>query len=459
MAKHRKRRARTTSPANPPNPVTPPVTDHSKEIILDAGLGIVLVLLIACFKIAVEGTQVGESIDVDTYAMIQNFVRPAEIKVAVLDISDLQREPLPGSSRAVTPRQRLRDLLREVANHGPFAIGLDLNFAPFGADKFVTTDDLKLFDDCLLYSSEKGIPVFVGLNWGQRWEDTRRPETLLENSQYKPLMAWILAPRDRMTRHMPLNYEDGSVRMPSLSAALAAVNAQSLELPWLWSHFVKRTSVHRLRRGTAHMFAVDYSPLRRIQSPEYTYTMHTVEPSVVRNQGDVFKDKIVLIGDGTHGDSQDKFPVVAGENGASQGVYIHACAANTLVMGPLYELEPAGRVAVDLLLETIGLGCVIAIRWRYRAERSRKVDTHKLQRLFMTGAALMVGIAAIVFIRYARLLWTDCVLVIGALMLHPTVERVIVVPLRFLKNNARSIKDKAMRFCERVIFERGGKAQ
>lgn len=466
MSKRRKRKAGAKKPANLSTGVVPSVADRSKdvadrskEIIRDALLGIVLALLIASSKIALEQTQVGESVDVVTYAVITNFIRAPEIKVAVLDISDMPKEPLPGTTRTVTSRKRLRDLIREVASHDPAAIGLDLNFAPFGTDKFVTPDDAQLFDDCLTYNTEKGIPVFVGLNWGQRWEDTRRPETLLENERYKRLMAWILAPRDRATRHMPLDYEDGPLRMPSLSAALASANPRSFEVSRFWRPFLKRVSLHRLRRGTARMFAVDYSPLWRMQSPEYTYTLRTVEPSVVRDQGNRFSDKIVLIGDGTHGDSQDKFPVVAGEEGAAQGVYIHACAANTLVMGPLYELTPTGQLAIDLCLEAIGLGCVIAIRWRYRAEVARKVTLHSWHRLYAGSAALMVGVAAIVFVRYSRLLWTDCVLVIGLLMLHPRVERVIPVPFHFMTNNWRRIRNRAKRAFERRIFERDGNAQ
>lgn len=104
------------------------------------------------------------------------------------------------------------------------------------------------------------------------------------------------------------------------------------------------------------------------------------------------------------------------------GVYLHASAAYTLSRAPLYELKWPGRLAIDALLALAVLLGVTFVQLILGCLTGREVAAHWLQVLF-TGlviAAAFVG--GVLFVGTTRLMWSDFIMVLLALLLHPLVE-------------------------------------
>jgi len=432
VGKRRRRKAPEAAGAGTEPAVQP--TEHPKRsnVVRDLVVGIGIAVLIALVKTIVEPTLFGRDIDLVGYQYVQRALRlfrgdsdRQPIKVAVLDISELQTAPheVYGANKPITPRDKLTDVVHALLDAHPLAIGIDINFAPYESDDFLSPSDKLFFDDCLEIWETHGIPVVVGLNWSDAGEDWRRPETLIENRRYHKLLGWIHV--SNSTRTIPASISDGDWKLPSLSWALAtqALGASDPRSSGSW--FAEPLSKRRLRSATIESFPVDYSPLVQLRKSKHK----AIDPVAIRAMRDEFVSKIVLVGNASG--ARDTF-LVPPEIEPVAGVYLHACAANTIATSPMYELTHLGRFVIDVAIVIIALVTVLALKWGYSGAKSRRGSSVPAARMvaadrvfrFLTAVGLISVCVWLVF--YWRVLWSDFLLVGIFIAFHKQIEHVLV---------------------------------
>jgi CHASE2 domain-containing sensor protein len=168
------------------------------------------------------------------------------------------------------------------------------------------------------------------------------------------------------------------------------------------------------------LFPVDYSQLKTLMSREHTFP--SVDAKAISESGGFFRKKIVLLGDANPETSPDKF-IVPGQAEPIPGIYIHASAIYTLLKAPLYELTETGRMVVDLLLAVVVIGTISGIRWFYAGRAGTEIAHHRLEGLLIVLVVIFVIVISFGFVQLHRVLWTDSVLALFALLLHPMSER------------------------------------
>jgi CHASE2 domain-containing sensor protein len=139
------------------------------------------------------------------------------------------------------------------------------------------------------------------------------------------------------------------------------------------------------------------------------------------SQRDGIFGKLVLVGDATLGKATDTFQV-PGQQQPYPGVFLHACAAQTLIDASLYELTRTGRLVLDVLLSAVILAALVLIGLFYRDRKSRAQATSRLRGTLTwltLGAAIVIGV---IFVRITRVMWDDFFLALLLLMFHPAIE-------------------------------------
>jgi CHASE2 domain-containing sensor protein len=436
----RKRRPHPPAAAPGGHPAAPPHASHPWW--RDLAVGALVILLMFPLQRWAEQTSIGESIRLATYDWLQSRLssgrRDPLPPVVVLDISDLPPSASVNAAFA-TPRDDLKALVQAIARQGPRAIGIDISFSP-DEHGWITPDDPTFFDFCLnLRQNGRKIPVFLGIS---QEAQGRPPDEWLGSEDYEPLAASIQIPR-KDPRRMVQWFEPEPAgaalgRCRSMGEALAEASRHA-EM----SREAARNDPSPLRRivsgvrgavtttfdeqQTAQVlrtreFLVDYSLLEDLLPPEDRSrpplaTLRTAHPDEVTNNGWLFKDKIVLIGDATVGKAKDTF-VVPGRPEPVPGVLIHACAAYTLAKAPLYELKPWSRVCIDIFLAGLILSLATGLRLYYRRRKEIEVPERGPHQ-FLTGVALVVILlVGVGWVRWTRVMWDDIPLVIAALWLH-----------------------------------------
>jgi len=397
----------------------PKSQSSGKQLLWDFGKGLLLMALLALITVGVEHTSFGKRVELFGYDWLQRHLASEHVPVVVVDISDLKPTPfrVDGQTGIATSRETLQTLIEAITAQDPRAIGVDIDFSPdsFG---YVWPRDPKFFEFCL----KNRVPVFLGISRSvsllpNQWLGTEDYESLatsiiIPNGDTRKMAKWIRVSRD-------------STPGRTLSAAVAGgfQETQSGLSRWLHDHkLVEQVSERDLGQDIAiGEFPVDYSPLRTLMEDK---TLQTINPDVIRDQGHLLRGKIVLVGRGITDDKVDHFRV-AGFEEEIPGVYIHACAAYTLHDAPLYELTRASRLGIDLLLSFVVLLSVIAIRFYYLNRTTRRVATHRLQIILTMLVIIGAFIAGVTFVGQTRLMWSDFVLVLGVLVLHIPIERLL----------------------------------
>ena len=211
-------------------------------------------------------------------------------------------------------------------------------------------------------------------------------------------------------------------RLPTLSAALADAYQESLPGPpkWFaWSiemtvdhrHGVERQVGNELRIAET---LVNYSKLEQLQHE----TLATITPESVKEEGEKFRGRMVILGDATR--FIDPF-VVPGRASPVGGVYLEASHAYTLAIEPLYEFKHSVRLVLDLMVSMAIILGVAGFRYRHLKE-GEKFPWHKWQSRFIYGTVAVVVFAGILLVRWYGIMWLDFFLVVFALLLHPSVE-------------------------------------
>ena len=353
-----------------------------------------------------------------------------------------------------TDRTYLRDLVFSILEQGPKAVGLDIDFTPYPAQ---LDDDDRLLACFLSLSSGSrvatdllpqggidpacyqtpSVPIFVA----GYTSIALGPLYALERPEYSILAAFAgtvkpdagEAPR-KMVYSMTIPY--GAPGGPSwqvnslasaVSGARADVSVPSLE----WA--AERLPVTETQSFRATEFYVNYGVIDKLQQH---YTIDACD--LIRNRKansaaalvacDLtvaqpktlpisLKGKYVLIGR-TKATGQDQHPV-PGHKNLYAGIYLHACAINTLESGSLLALLlPSGRLILDLSLFFLIFALVELFR-RFLRRRFGWEPTegalHITVTISVVALAIVVGIYVLSGI---RLMWDDSPFVGAGLMLE-----------------------------------------
>jgi CHASE2 domain-containing sensor protein len=408
----------------PPPPVEPqtdrPSSSPSAErrdsgILGDFLKGLLVIALILAAKVAFEHTEPGHQLELAGYVYLQHHLAADDVPVQILDISDLGVEEIRSGGRIyrATPRDILENLIQAIVDQEPRAIGIDIDFSPDG-NGYLTPDDKKFLQFCL----DSGVPILLGVHRTH----VLPPEAWLGDPRFETLGASIIVPNE--TRKLPLTIRTSPQFKPGRAMG-AALGTEFGEARCRVGDFLEQMGVAERQLNTELgaggeivEFPVDYSALDELMRNK---TLRTTNPDLVKEQGSRFHNKIVLIGRATLGEVKDTFPV-AGQTQPIPGVYIHASGAYTIAKAPLYELKWKSRLALDAIMSGGILLVLIGIRLRFRNSASVRISTSKLQTLLtviVVGTAVTLGV---VLVRITCVLWTDFVLALGVVVLHPAIE-------------------------------------
>lgn len=379
--------------------------------------GLFLTLLLLWVNIWFERTTVGKHLEVMTYNLLQSRLsatnRAEELPVVIVDISGLNATLLQHTSDTpVTLREPLLRLLTAIATKEPRAIGVDLDFAP-ERGIYVTPSDPDFFQSCLRLKAGTEVPIFLGVFRSQALP----PQAWLGDQRYEQLATSIMVPRDSKKMVQWLRVGEGSTPLPTMSAALADAFRHAERRPPKWLRWLVMSVREKSLAPslTISEFLVDYSPLEAIEQ------IPTIEGDLPPNLSERMTDRIVLIGDVKK--SYDTF-VVPDRKEPVPGVLVHACAAITLIQGPLYQWTSGGRVAIDLILFVLAFGSVALLNMYFHSRTTSSVDTERLQIIAARLIGLLVAVGAgCVLVQMYRLIWDDFIFVAAAVLFHPAAER------------------------------------
>jgi CHASE2 domain-containing sensor protein len=413
------------------------VRDRRKKILRDLVRGVLFIVLVLAVKLGIEHSPVGKRFELLGFDIQQGQLLAQSVPVEIVDISDVpvSEETIDGVSYRGTSRKTLRDIIDALAEQEPVAIGVDLDLSPDDSG-YITPRDPEFFQYCL----DRGLPIFLGI----RRTQLLPPAAWLNSEQYAGLAASITIPRQD-TKKMPRSIQSGP-QFPSgktMSAALAGAFGEShcmmgslLERMGL----AEQVSTKEIGKGgSVGEFLVDYSPLEKLTENR---TVATSADAIRARR--IFRNKIIIIGDATPGTSPDAF-VVDGRTEPVPGVYVHACAAYTLAVAPLYELKWQGRVAIDVLLALSILLMITGVRLWFTAEPA-KVATRRLEGLLTLLIVLAAVLFGVLFVRWTCIMWSDFILALGAIALHPSIAR-------WLESLGRFIKKTTGSFIRRLVLE------
>jgi CHASE2 domain-containing sensor protein len=440
MSKKKRHKAKAEKqPARPDHPATGPAAReryHRRQLWRDALKGILFIGLGLSISFLIEHTKFGKHLELMGYNFLQTQLSNQPAPLAIVDISDLARKDfiVNGEMVTATPRAALKEMIQAIADQQPKAIGIDVDFSP-DENGYILPSDPEFFQFCLDLAKQKGVPIFLGI----RRTIAKPSAEWLGEAKYQDLAANILVPRDSKRMLSLLKVEDNpapnaaeeKARPSKTMSALLAEAAGRTESASAFSRFhaslmkrlagtglLEKFSERQLEPGLeVQDFLIDYGPLESIETIPATDAAPLRDPSQrARLQG-----RMVLIGDATLGKAVDTF-VVPGRDQPYPGVFLHACAAYTLLKAPLYELTRKGHIAIDVLLSSLILVTIILASFRYADQESRERATQRLEgilTLVIVVAALVVGV---VFVRVTRIMWDDFFLVLILLVFHPSIE-------------------------------------
>jgi hypothetical protein len=349
--------------------------------------------------------------------------------VAVVDITGLLqvRAGTPNHEELVTPRRELGEIVNAVAAANPSAIGVDIIFRPDDRGH-ISDEEERFLDLCLNTTGPSGnhIPTFVGI----QESIVRGPKGWLGEERFGPLGAAVVVPRSegaepttRMPSSLTLPGPDGAILAPSLSYALARARAtEDTSKRWLGhslhQHLPSLVESDIRNDGQliqAREFDVDFGGTSQIIAT----TVHAVSAEDVKPQLGRLAKKVVLIGRGM----SDQFNV-PGQGTPVAGAYVHAAAVNTLLASPLYRLTHVGRILADIFAALIPLTILFVAEWSYKKERPTPASETPAK-LLSIGVAAAIVIFGYFWIDWTGIFWTDFLLVIFAVLLHPRIEQFI----------------------------------
>lgn len=390
--------------------------ENFKDLLRYIKHGLLVTVCLVLLKIYIEHQPIGHKLELLACELLQgqlSAVDGEKLPVLVVDISKMRG----GKADDVTPRKELKALIEAIAREHPRAIAIDIDFSPDGQGWIVEDDD-QFLDFCLWLKNVRGVPIFLGVH-----RTMAEPAYVwLGTEEYKELAAALIAYPD--TTRLPLWVQiEGETRLPTLSTALAeAYRGGRLPEPPKWIRWAIETRTER-HADTDYSSEpqlimanalVNYSKLEAVKLS----TLPTISPKSIAESGRLFKDKMVIIGDVE--DASERYHVIGREE-TVPGVYLHACAAYTLVKEPLYELNQWLRIFLDFLISGLLIGSVAWFRFRHHQDHHSQEWRNRRSK-FIYWAVPIILLVGLSMVRLLGILWLDFILVVFALLLHPGVE-------------------------------------
>lgn len=404
------------------------VPEDALEIWADAVVGVLILVVLLIAKWGLAATSTFQLLEESFYDVLQlrlsSKLDEKQLKVVVVDITDMKMDRAANSRRYdFTDRGELQQLVRKLVTGGPRAIGLDTDFTPYAVQR---QQDHSFLDACLLLrypphgSQTNPVPVYVGLHDAVGLG----PDLCLAEPQYGVLAAFIGFPnvnehesRRWTVEWMKIPYDDeaGQKRKWLCPSLAAAVTTQHVSPPPAWISWaaddVTFTEPNAFYSGKK--FDIDYSPLEALE--ENSVPLRDIDSYLGK---DYFRDKYVFVGRGklSH-DTGDKYPIPGRRGDAHSGVYIHACAAYTLLRRPLFAVKLWGDIVLDC---AVGLPVIFVVAWiRFHY---RRLEHHAVLAFITLLAVLVVIGVGFFMVNVTRLMWDDFVVVAASLLLHQSLE-------------------------------------
>jgi hypothetical protein len=449
-ARHKKKKQTHPAAQNTVSPASLETRRHERgrEIWISFWMSVAITFTLLGVKWLVEKkTDIGRQIESMSYDLLQLHLSAAkELPVVVLDISGIQMRPgLGAQPELLTDREPLRKIVESLAarqgENAPLAIGLDVDFSP-DSNRYAYPDDPALFDYFL--TENKTIPIRVGVNRSL----ALGPQMWLRDPKYIDLASCVVVPnpeKGQSSWYMPESlvvtypgptYSGVDEHCPAMGVALA--NAVVPDVPpvlgWFAETFRQKNDDKRILKSE---FLVDYSPLERLSSSsKEAYDPAADVPINVGVGG-----KIVLLG--RTKDTTDMFTVPGRPERPYAGVFLHACAAYTLLRRPLYRLTEPGRIAFDILFSLAIFGSILWSRLSRHNQGKEVVVGHRVPGLLGLLVALVLVVAAISLVRVTRLMWDDFILVAIVLVAHTPIEQTTVEIGKWLADSLRAWRHAA----------------
>lgn len=366
-----------------------------------------------------------------------------DLPVVVFDISAIPRVQQ-GPGLKVTPREPLLALLEALAetNAPPRAVAIDIDFSALnGASELGILGRLSMLNmplDAELFRKARelthaGMPVYLGVGrevfappgqWLPAGADRENAGGMLLGS-----VPWRMPMGTGAPPEFPAwrpRHEAGEL-LPGLGERLGRVLTPRRATPATeqkgWRKLASNVIPVHLREGQ-HVFerTMNLSHLAALRDSRVP-VLPGEEKTAVRVAAERLPKSVVLIGDGVPQDARDRVRVPGFQGHELAGIYFHACAALTPMLGDLYELTSLGRLLADVALALAVLGIVSLIC----AAHDEKVAGRRLRpgavHWLVTGiAAVFVWVAGYWVVPYTRLLWIDFDLVALVLLLHRPFE-------------------------------------
>jgi CHASE2 domain-containing sensor protein len=370
------------------------------------------------------------------YDWLQSHILPlddATGKIAIVDISglDLVKDPRHPERESHTSRDALQDLINELDALGPAGIAVDVDFSATPDGRFyVEKEDEKFLEFCLNIrkTKTKGDQyIFVGV-----YDGAALGPLALGDPNYVSLAAFIRRPKAEefpVAAEMdewidvPYAWFDGSTRLQRFPALGAAFPHESNRDPrWLdWAVLRERQDpiVTGKVQGKGMKLLVDFSPIERFETEAVT----PAGKSDLAGSRAKLQQKFVFVGRVARPMVPDVFTVPGHRDHSYGGVLLEACTLYTLLSGPMRHLTPYGQVAADFVLWFfISLLMVLVQLYFLSSPRFDEMKFHRLNKLLICAAVVVVFVLGEFFVNTTRLIWDDYFLVIAVLVLHFFIE-------------------------------------
>ena len=387
---------------------------------------LVTILMIGATKY-VESTSIGKDAEKLIFAHLQRLLPPfgEDLPIVVVDMNKI-----PGGKNQVTSREALKQTLTAIVAQRPSAVGIDVDFSP-NLDGWQAPDDPSFFKYCLQLREESKVPIYLGVGRTMASDS----DTWLGLREYHTLAAALRAEDDTMRLPKWIQAKGSNDRLPLMSAALASSylsknESAATNISRTIEVFTadKETEVRGENDVPFGFSLVNYSRLPQIQR-EASFTL---TPAAIAESGRVFTDKMVLIGDVT--DSYEKFNV-PGRDSTVPGVFLIACAAYTLAVEPLYELNTPTRLALDLLISVFTIAGLQFLHFRY-VNKIAGPRFYKAQGRFLLFVTVLIWLVGLILVVWLNIMWFDFPLVTLAWLVHPRVEHFLIESLEKLRGKS-----------------------
>jgi CHASE2 domain-containing sensor protein len=415
-----------------------------REIWISFWMSIAITFVLLGVKKLVEKTDFGARVQALSYDLLQLHLTAAEnLPVIVLDISGIPMTPgLGAHPEAVTDREPLRKIVEsltgKVGGNAPKAIGLDVDFSP-DSHGYAHPDDPALFDRFLILEKSKNIPIRVGVNSSL----ALGPQMWLRDPKYNDLASCVVVPnpeKGRSAWYMPqslvVSYQAasfGGIEEHCTSMGVALANAVVNPVPsWMGWFAETFRQIDNDDRVTKSEFLVDYSPLERLRSSSKEIYDSSADVPINVDVG----GKLVLLGRTKN--TMDMFTVPGRPEQPYPGVFLHACAAYSLLERPLLRLREPSLVTLDILFSLAIFGPLLWRRLSLHKQGKEVVLGHRIPGLLSLLVAIALVVVAISIVRSTHLMWDDFLLVAIVLVVHTPIEESTVEFGKWLTETLRS---------------------